>query len=78
MSPAGDKSVARPSSALTIAVVLLVSSVPFRFHGVSWPVLWLVQAQVLAIAGLRLGEPIFRRIGLLVGVITGGVLHSTT
>ena len=58
----------------TIAVVLLVSSVPFRFHGVSWPVLWLVQAQVLAIAGLRLGEPVFRRLGLLVGVVTGGVL----
>ncbi|HEV2214239.1 MAG TPA: DUF2339 domain-containing protein, partial [Terracidiphilus sp.] len=58
----------------TIAVVLLVSSVPFRFHGVSWPVLWLVQAQVLAIAGLRLGEPVFRRLGLLTGVITGGVL----
>lgn len=58
----------------TIAVVLLVSSVPFRFHGVSWPVLWLVQAQVLAIAGLRLGEPVFRRLGLVTGVITGGVL----
>lgn len=58
----------------TIATVLLVSSVPFRFHGVSWPVLWLVEAQVLAIAGLRLGEPVFRRLGLLVGVITGGVL----
>lgn len=58
----------------TMAVVLLVSAVPFRFHGVSWPVLWLIQAQVLAIAGLRLGEPIFRRLGLLVGVITGAVL----
>jgi uncharacterized membrane protein len=58
----------------TISVVLLVSSVPFRFHGVSWPVLWLVQAQILAIAGLRLGEPVFRRLGLLTGVITGGVL----
>ena len=58
----------------TIAVVLLVSSVPFRFHGVSWPVLWLVQAQMLAIAGLRLGEPVFRRLGLLTGLITGGVL----
>jgi hypothetical protein len=58
----------------TIGVVLLVSAVPFRFHGVSWPVLWLIQAQVLAIAGLRLGEPVFRRLGLLVGVITGGVL----
>ncbi|MGA9584736.1 MAG: DUF2339 domain-containing protein, partial [Terracidiphilus sp.] len=58
----------------TISVVLLASSVPFRFHGVSWPVLWLVQAQILAIAGLRLGEPVFRRLGLLTGVITGGVL----
>jgi len=58
----------------TIAVVLLVSAVPFRFHGVSWPILWLIQAQVLAIAGLRLGEPIFRRLGLLVGVVTGAVL----
>jgi uncharacterized membrane protein len=58
----------------TIAVVLLVSSVPFRFHGVSWPVLWLVQAQVLAIAGLRLDEPVFRRLGLLTGLITGSVL----
>lgn len=58
----------------TIAAVLLVSAVPFKFHGVSWPVLWLVEAQVLAICGLRLGEPVFRRLGLLVGVVTGGVL----
>src|SRR6201998_4602799 len=58
----------------TIAVGLLISSVPFRFHGLSWPVLWLVRAQVVAIAGLRLGEPVFRRLGLLTGVITGGVL----
>jgi len=58
----------------TIATVLLVSAVPFKFHGVSWPVLWLVQAQVLAVSGLRLSEPVFRRLGLLVGVITGGVL----
>ena len=58
----------------TIAVVLLVSAVPFKFHGVSWPVLWLVQAQVLAIAGLRMDEPVFRRLGLLIGVVTGAVL----
>jgi hypothetical protein len=58
----------------TIATVLLVSAVPFRFHGVTWPILWLVEAQVLAICGLRLGEPVFRRLGLLAGVITGGVL----
>ena len=58
----------------TIATVLLVSAVPFRFHGVTWPVLWLVQAHVLAICGLRLGEPVFRRLGLLAGLVTGGVL----
>jgi hypothetical protein len=58
----------------TIAAVLLVAAVPFRFHGVSWPVLWLVEAQVLALSGLRLGEPVFRRLGLLAGVLTGAVL----
>ena len=58
----------------TIATVLLVAAVPFRFHGVSWPVLWLVEAQVLALCGLRLGEPVFRRLGLLAGVVTGAVL----
>ena len=58
----------------TIATVLLVAAVPFKFQGVSWPVLWLVEAQVLAICGLRLEEPVFRRLGLLAGVITGGVL----
>ena len=58
----------------TIATVLLVSAVPFRFYGVSWPMLWLAEAQVLAICGLRLGEPVFRRLGLLAGVLAGGVL----
>ena len=51
----------------TIATVLLVAAVPYQFHGVSWPVLWLVEAHVLALCGLRLGEPIFRRLGLLAG-----------
>ena len=51
----------------TVATVLLVAAVPFQFHGVSWPVLWLVEAHVLALCGLRLGEPIFRRLGVLAG-----------
>ncbi|HUX44294.1 MAG TPA: DUF2339 domain-containing protein, partial [Terracidiphilus sp.] len=58
----------------TIATVLLVAAVPYRFHGVSWPVLWLVEAQVLALSGLRLKEPVFRRLGLLAGLATGVVL----
>jgi hypothetical protein len=58
----------------TVGTVLLVAAVPFKFHGVSWPVLWLVEAQVLALCGLRMGEPVFRRLGLLAGLATGAVL----
>ena len=58
----------------TIAVVLIVCAIPFKFHGLTWPVVWLVQAQVLAISGLRLNEPVFRRLGLCVGLVTGAVL----
>lgn len=58
----------------TVGTVLLVAAVPFKFQGVSWPVLWLVEAQVLALCGLRMGEPVFRRLGLLAGLITGAVL----
>ena len=58
----------------TIGILLLIASVPFKFHGVSWPILWLVEAHVLAISGLRLGEPLFRRLGLLTGLATGLVL----
>ncbi len=64
----------------TVGTVLLVAAVPFKFHGVSWPVLWLVEAQVLALCGLRMGEPVFRRLGLLAGLATGAVLafHDVT
>lgn len=58
----------------TTGTLLLVAAVPFKFHGVSWPVLWLIEAQVLALCGLRMGEPVFRRLGLLAGIATGLVL----
>jgi len=58
----------------TVGSVLLIAAVPFKFHGVSWPVLWLVEAQALALCGLRIGEPVFRRLGLLAGLATGVVL----
>jgi hypothetical protein len=51
----------------TVGAVLFVAAVPFQFRGVSWPILWLVEAHVLALCGLRLGEPVFRRLGLLAG-----------
>jgi hypothetical protein len=58
----------------TIGTGLLVAAVPYQFHGVSWPVLWLVEAHILALCGLRLGEPIFRRLGLLAGFAASLVL----
>jgi uncharacterized membrane protein len=58
----------------TIGVMLLAAAIPFQFHGVSWPLIWIVQAHVLALCGLRLGEPLFRRLGLLIGVASSLVL----
>ncbi len=58
----------------TVGAVLLIAAVPYKFQGVSWPVLWLVEAQALALCGLRIGEPVFRRLGLLAGLATGAVL----
>jgi len=51
----------------TIGTVLLIAAIPFRFHGVSWPILWIAEAHVLALCGSRLDEPVFRRLGLLAG-----------
>ena len=58
----------------TIAVVLMVAAVPFRFKGVSWTILWLVEAHVLMLCSLRLREAIFRRLGLIAGLLSGVVL----
>ncbi len=58
----------------TIGALLLIAAVPFRFHGVSWPILWIAEAHVLALCGLRLNEPIFRRLGLLAGIAASVVL----
>jgi hypothetical protein len=41
---------------------------------VSWPILWLFEAHVLALCGMRLGEPVFRRLGLLAGFASGLLL----
>jgi hypothetical protein len=58
----------------TIGTVLLIAAIPFHFHGISWPILWIAEAHVLALCGLRLDEPIFRRLGLLAGFCASLVL----
>jgi len=58
----------------TIGTVLLIAAIPFHFHGVSWPILWIAEAHVLALCGLRLDEPVFRRLGLIAGFCASLVL----
>jgi len=49
----------------SIASVLLIAAIPFRFSGANWTLLWLLEAEVLFIAGIRLRELVFRRLGML-------------
>ena len=49
----------------SIASVLLLAAVPFHFAGSSWSLMWLLQSELLFIAGLALRETIFRRLGVL-------------
>jgi Predicted membrane protein (DUF2339) len=49
----------------TIASVLLLAAIPFHFSGADWTFFWLLEAELLFLAGIRLPEPVFRRLGLL-------------
>jgi uncharacterized membrane protein len=51
----------------TIASVFLLAAVPFRFSGSNWSIFWLLEAEVLFLAGLRMKEAAFRRLGLIAG-----------
>lgn len=48
-----------------IASVLLLAAVPFHFAGSSWSLGWLLEAELLFVAGLSLHETVFRRLGIL-------------
>ena len=70
--------VARPKNRVafivlsTIASVLLLAAVPFRYSGASWPLLWLLEAEAFFLAGVRLPESVFRRLGILAGFAAAG------
>jgi hypothetical protein len=69
----------------TLASVLLLAAIPFRFHGASWILFWLLEAEAFYLTGIRLPEVVFRRIGVaanllasaVVIAISAGVLAST-
>jgi uncharacterized membrane protein len=58
----------------TIASVVLLAAIPFRFHGASWSLLWLLEAEAFFIAGIRLPESVFRRIGIVASFATAVLL----
>ncbi len=52
----------------SLASLLLLAAIPFRFGGSSWSLVWLLQAEMLFVAGLRMREVVFRRLGLAAGL----------
>jgi uncharacterized membrane protein len=55
----------------SIASILVLAAIPFRFNGNSWSLAWLFQAELLFILGVRIHERVFRRLGLLAGFAAG-------
>lgn len=51
--------------------MLMFASVPFKFSGNSIALLWMIAAEALLIAGIAQKEVVFRRLGLISGIITG-------
>jgi len=54
----------------TIGIILLVAAIPFKYSGMDTAVIWLAEAQMLILAGVFTREILFRRFGLLVGLLT--------
>lgn len=57
-----------------LGAALMAAAVPFRYSGNDVSILWLVGGEVLLIAGVMFGEVVFRRLGLLAGLLVAGHL----
>jgi hypothetical protein len=60
-----------------MGAALMLASVPFHYSGNNVAILWLVGTEVFLIAGIVSKEIVFRRIGLLTGLLVGGHLAYT-
>ena len=60
-----------------MGAALMLASVPFHYSGNNVAILWLVGTEVFLIAGIAAKEIVFRRIGLLTGLLVGGHLAFT-
>lgn len=54
-----------------LGAALMIAAVPFRYSGNNVAILWLVGAEALLAAGLMVSEVVFRRLGLLTGLLVG-------
>ncbi len=59
-----------------LGAVLMIASVPFHYSGNNVSILWLVGAEAFLAAGIVLGEVVFRRLGLLTGLLVGAHLAA--
>jgi len=55
----------------TLGAALMVAAVPFRYSGNNIAILWLIGGEVLLAAGVMASEVVFRRLGLLIGLLVG-------
>jgi hypothetical protein len=55
-----------------IGTALMLAAVPFRYAGENVSILWLIGAEVLLFAGILVGERLFRRLGLITGLLVLG------
>ncbi|MGD0939456.1 MAG: DUF2339 domain-containing protein [Terracidiphilus sp.] len=54
-----------------MGTILMFASVPFKFSGNNIAFFWMIAAEVLLVAGIVQSEVLFRRLGLLAGLVTG-------
>ena len=60
----------------TLGVGLLVAAFPFRYSGYRLSILWLAESLTLFLAGVLTREILFRRLGMLAGVVVAGQMVS--
>jgi hypothetical protein len=60
-----------------LGAALMIASVPFRYSGNNVAILWLIGAEALLAAGVVASEVVFRRLGLLAGLLVGLHLFKT-
>ena len=64
----------RPAFAVlvVIASVLLVAAIPFRFHGIGWPLIWVLEGEALFVCGFLLKERLMRWLGMAAQLLVVG------